>query len=43
RAVGDKWLVSSGLNSGDRVIIEGVQNIKIGETVKIVPPAAESK
>ncbi|MFA5062990.1 MAG: efflux RND transporter periplasmic adaptor subunit [Candidatus Omnitrophota bacterium] len=36
RAIGDKWLVSSGLNSGDRVVIEGVQKIKSGTSVKIV-------
>ncbi|MFH0856039.1 MAG: efflux RND transporter periplasmic adaptor subunit [Candidatus Omnitrophota bacterium] len=35
RAIGDKWLVSSGLNSGDRVVIEGVQLIRPGTSVKI--------
>jgi membrane fusion protein (multidrug efflux system) len=25
RAIGDKWLVTSGLNAGDRVIVEGLQ------------------
>jgi membrane fusion protein (multidrug efflux system) len=37
RAVGDKWLVSSGLSDGDRVIIEGMQKVRPGATVKAVP------
>jgi membrane fusion protein (multidrug efflux system) len=36
RAIGDKWLVSSGLNSGDRVIVEGIQKIRPGISVKVV-------
>jgi membrane fusion protein (multidrug efflux system) len=36
RAIGDKWLVSSGLNSGDRVIVEGIQKVKPGVSVKAV-------
>ena len=34
RAIGDKWLVTSGLKAGDRVIVEGVQFVKPGATVK---------
>jgi len=37
RAVGDKWLVSSGLAVGDRVIVEGVQKVRPGASVKAVP------
>lgn len=37
RAIGDKWLVSSGLCQGDRVIVEGMLNIRPGATVKAVP------
>ena len=37
RAVGDKWLVSSGLSDGDRVIIEGMQRVRPGATVNAVP------
>jgi membrane fusion protein, multidrug efflux system len=37
RAVGDKWLVSSGLAPGDRVIVEGVQRVRPGASVKVVP------
>ena len=36
RAVGDKWLVSSGLNSGDQVIVEGIQKVRPGVTVKVI-------
>jgi len=36
RALGDKWLVSSGLNPGDRVIVEGIQKARPGATVKTV-------
>jgi len=37
RAIGDKWLVSSGLNPGDRVIVEGLQYVRPGMPVKVVP------
>ncbi len=37
RSVGDKWLVSSGLNPGDQVIIEGLQRVRPGTPVKVVP------
>jgi membrane fusion protein (multidrug efflux system) len=37
RAIGDKWLVSSGLVAGDRVIVEGLLNVRPGATVKAVP------
>jgi len=37
RAIGDKWLVSDGLASGDRVIVEGLQKVKPGASVKVVP------
>ena len=42
RAIGDRWLVSSGLAPGDRVIIEGIQKVKPGASVKIVPFGAGS-
>ncbi len=38
RAVGDKWIVSSGLEAGARVILEGRQKVRDGDTVKPVPP-----
>jgi membrane fusion protein (multidrug efflux system) len=34
RAVGDQWLVGSGLAAGDRVIIEGLQKVQPGATVQ---------
>jgi len=37
RAIGDQWLVTSGLVTGDRVIVEGIQNVKPGISVKDVP------
>jgi membrane fusion protein, multidrug efflux system len=37
RAIGDQWLVSSGLAQGDRVIIEGMQKVKPGAPAKAVP------
>jgi membrane fusion protein (multidrug efflux system) len=37
RAIGDKWLISEGLKPGDRLIVEGLQKIKPGVTVKIAP------
>jgi membrane fusion protein (multidrug efflux system) len=33
RAIGDKWLVTDGLQAGDRVIVEGVQKAMPGATV----------
>jgi len=33
RALGDQWLVTSGLTPGDRVIIEGIQSAKPGAKV----------
>lgn len=35
RTIADKWLVSSGLNPGDRVIVEGIQKVRPGASVKI--------
>ena len=34
RAVGDQWLVASGLAAGDRVIVEGLQKIQPGMPVQ---------
>ena len=39
RAVGDQWLVTSGLTNGERVIVEGLQKIRPGVPVKEVPMA----
>lgn len=37
RALGEMWLVSSGLQEGDRVIVEGIQRVRPGSPVKPVP------
>ncbi|TAJ71672.1 MAG: efflux RND transporter periplasmic adaptor subunit [Phenylobacterium sp.] len=34
RTVGDKWLVTSGLKPGERVIVEGLQKVRPGGAVK---------
>ena len=36
-AIGDKWLVSEGLKPGDRVILGGLQRVRPGAPVKVVP------
>lgn len=33
QAIGDKWLVESGLSAGDRVIVEGLQKVRPGAPV----------
>jgi membrane fusion protein (multidrug efflux system) len=35
RAIGDKWLVSSGLSVGDRLIVEGLQKVRVGDPVVV--------
>jgi membrane fusion protein (multidrug efflux system) len=39
RAIGDQWLVSSGLAAGDHIIVEGLQKARPGASVKEVPAA----
>ncbi|EGA1761235.1 multidrug efflux RND transporter periplasmic adaptor subunit AcrE [Shigella boydii] len=34
QAIGDKWLISEGLKSGDQVIVSGLQKARPGEQVK---------
>ncbi len=43
RTVGDSWLVSEGLKSGDRVIMEGFQKARPGTPVKAVPFVAKTE
>jgi membrane fusion protein, multidrug efflux system len=38
RATGDKWIVTSGLNAGDRIIVEGQMSVKPGQQVSPRPP-----
>ena len=37
RAVGDAWLVTSGLKAGEQVIVEGLQKVRPGAEVNPVP------
>jgi membrane fusion protein (multidrug efflux system) len=37
RAVGDQWLVTSGLSQGDRILLEGIQKVRPGMAVKALP------
>ncbi len=43
RAIGNKWLVSSGLLPGDQVIVEGSQKVRPGVPAKAVPFEAGAK
>ncbi len=36
RAIGNQWLISDGLNEGDRLIVKGTQRIRPGSPVRIV-------
>lgn len=40
RAVGNQWLVSSGLQAGDRLIVEGLQRVRVDQTVTPVAAGA---
>jgi membrane fusion protein, multidrug efflux system len=35
RTIGDKWLVESGLAAGDKVIVEGLQKVRPGGSVRV--------
>ena len=37
RTIGDKWLVTSGLTTGDRVIVEGLDKVKPNQPLHPVP------
>jgi membrane fusion protein (multidrug efflux system) len=43
RTIGNAWLISSGLTAGDRVIVEGMLNVRPGTVVKAVPLSATKK
>jgi membrane fusion protein (multidrug efflux system) len=38
-AIGDKWLIKSGLQPGDRLIVDGLLNLRPGEKVTARPAA----
>ncbi len=41
RAIDDKWLVSAGLEPGDRVVVEGSQRVRPGATVTVATASKE--
>ena len=41
RAIGDKWLISSGLAAGDRVIVKGIQRVRSGAAVTVTAEKAD--
>lgn len=43
RSDGANWVVTAGLENGDRVITQGVANLKPGAKVKAVPAASKQK
>ncbi|WP_159819004.1 efflux RND transporter periplasmic adaptor subunit [Colwellia sp. 20A7] len=43
RTIGSNWLVTSGLNDGDQVIVEGLQKIAPGASVNAVPAESIAK
>ncbi|WP_380783356.1 efflux RND transporter periplasmic adaptor subunit [Sphingomonas sp. R86520] len=38
RVIGDKWIITSGLKPGDKLIVEGLLNLRPGTTVKPAAP-----
>lgn len=40
QAIGDKWLITSGLQNGDKVIVSGLQKVRPGVTVKATEDTA---
>ena len=43
RAIGDKWLITKGLAPGDRLIVEGIEKVRAGATVKVAEFAPAAK
>lgn len=41
--VGENWIVTSGLNSGERVVVDGAVKIRPGSSVKVIEPTAAPK
>lgn len=41
RAIGDKWLVESGLRHGDRVVVAGLQKVQPGAEVRVAAPSGQ--
>ena len=43
RVIGNKWLITSGLSSGDKLIVEGTGKVQAGMSVKAVEVTPEKK
>ncbi|RTL00195.1 MAG: efflux RND transporter periplasmic adaptor subunit, partial [Lysobacterales bacterium] len=43
RAVGDRWLVTTGIAAGERVIVDNLQKVKAGALVKPLPWSAPKR
>ena len=41
--IGDKWIVTSGLKPGDKLIVEGLLNLRPGSTVQPAAPQQVGK
>ncbi|MGC4028786.1 MAG: efflux RND transporter periplasmic adaptor subunit [Steroidobacteraceae bacterium] len=41
RAIGNRWLVAGGVEAGERVVVEGLQKARPGQTVKPMPATAQ--
>jgi len=41
RMVEDQWLIGAGLQSGERIVVDGVQRVRAGITVTPVPSRAK--
>ncbi len=43
RVIGNKWLITSGLNRGDKLIVEGTAKVQPGMRVKAVEVTPDAK
>ena len=43
RTFGNQWLVTSGLEAGDKVVVEGTSKVRVGSEVTFVPLQFDSK
>lgn len=41
RAVGDRWIITSGIAAGDRIVVEGLQKVRPGDVVSPRPFGGE--
>ena len=42
RVVGNRWMITEGLQPGDKVIVEGLQKVRPGQAVSAVPAGAQA-